>query len=57
MKERRPPRVERRRPVVEFNLLSEDVTRPSGRRRGCLSFLTPGLLALAPLLAHVLGLH
>jgi hypothetical protein len=57
MKQRRPARVERRRPVVELNLVSEDPTRPSARRRGCLSFLTPGLLALAPLLAHVLGLH
>jgi hypothetical protein len=58
MKQRRPERVERRRPVVEFNLVSQGgATRPSARRRGCLPFLTPGVLVLAPLLAHVLGLH
>jgi hypothetical protein len=57
MKQRRPARVERRRPVIEFNLISAETVRPSSRRRGCLSFLTPILLVSAPLLAHVLGLH
>ena len=58
MKQRRVERVERRRPLVEVNLISEDGTRPSitRRGRGCLSFLTPSLLALAAIVAHVLGL-
>lgn len=58
MKRRRVERVERRRPLIEVNLISEDRTRPSiaRRGRGCRSFLTLSLLALAALLAHILGL-
>ncbi len=57
MKQRRLDRVERRRPLVEFNLISGGETRPSKRRRlSCLSFLTPGLVALAVLLTRLLGL-
>jgi hypothetical protein len=57
MKQKRLERVERRRPLVEFNLMSGGETRLSNRRRrGCLSFLTPGLLALAVLLSRLLGL-
>ena len=57
MKQKRLDRVERRRQLVEFNLMSGGETRPSNRRRrGCLSFLTPGLLALALLLTRLLGL-
>jgi hypothetical protein len=56
MKRRRLERVERRRPVIEFNLVSENANHQSTRRRGCLSFLTAGLLVMAPLLGHVLGL-
>lgn len=58
MKQKRAERVERRRPLIEVNLISEGGARPSiaQRGRGCLSFLTPGLLIVAALVAHVLGL-
>jgi hypothetical protein len=58
MKQKRADRVERRRPQVEVNLMSEGGRRQSiaHRGRGCLSFLTPSLLVLAALGAHVLGL-
>jgi hypothetical protein len=59
MKQKRVERIERRRPLVEVNLVSEGGARPSiaRRSRGCLSFLTPGLLVGAALVAHVSGLH
>jgi hypothetical protein len=57
MKQRRSDRVERRRPIVEINLVGENKSHASSRRRGCLSFLTPVLVALAVLLAAVLGLR
>ncbi|HVC76715.1 MAG TPA: hypothetical protein VND96_09390 [Candidatus Micrarchaeaceae archaeon] len=57
MKQRRVERVERRRPVVQFNLISESKTGAPRRRRGCLSFLAVGLLALAALLAAGLGMR
>lgn len=57
MKQRRVERVERRRTLVELNLVSDRVTRALGRRRGCLSFLTPGVLVLAAVVAGFLGLH
>lgn len=58
MKKKRVERVERRRPLVEVNLISEAGGRPSiaQRGRGCLSFLTPSLLIVAALVTHVLGL-
>ena len=58
MKQKRVERVERRRPQIDVNLISEDGARPSIAQRGhgCLSFLTPGLLIVAALAAHVLGL-
>ena len=58
MKQKRDDRVERRRPQVEVNLMSEGGARRSiaQRGRGCFSFLTPGLLILAALGARVLGL-
>jgi hypothetical protein len=58
MKQKRIERVERRRPLVEINLISEGGVRQSiaQRGRGCLPFLTPGLLILAALGAHGLGL-
>ena len=57
MKQRRVERVERRRPAVEFNLISESKTGAPRRRRGCLSFLTPGLLVLIALLAVGMGMR
>jgi hypothetical protein len=59
MKQKGGERVERRRPLVEVNLLSEGGPRPSiaKRGRGCLSFVTPGVLVGAALLAHTAGLH
>lgn len=58
MKQKRVQRVERRRPLVEVNLISESGARPSiaQRGRGCLSFLSPSLLTVAALMAHALGL-
>jgi hypothetical protein len=58
VKQRRLERVERRRPLVEFNLISKSEPRPSGGRRrgGCLRFLAPATLALALVVAHLLGL-
>jgi hypothetical protein len=59
MKQKGPERIERRRASVDMNLLSEGGSRPSiaKRGRGCLSFLTPGLLVGAGLVAHLSGLH
>jgi len=59
MKQKGPERIERRRHSVEVNLISEGGSRPSiaKRGRGCLSFLTPGLLGGAALLAYLSGLH
>jgi hypothetical protein len=59
MKQKGPEGSERRRSLVDVNLLSEGGSRPSiaKRGRGCLSFLTPGLLVGAALLAHLSGLH
>jgi hypothetical protein len=58
MKKRRVERVERRRPLVEFNMISGVEARPSNRRRlGCQSFLAPGLLALVVLFTRLLGLN
>ena len=59
MKQKGPEGSERRRPLVDVNLLSEGGSRPSiaKRGRGCLSLLTPGLLVGAALLAHLSGLH
>jgi hypothetical protein len=59
MKQKGPERIERRRPLVDVNLISEGGSRPSitRRGRGCLSFLTPGLLVGAAFVAHLSGLH
>jgi hypothetical protein len=59
MKQRKVERIERRRPLVDINLVSEGGARPSIRRRGrgCLSFLTPGVLVGVGLAAHALGLR
>jgi hypothetical protein len=59
MKQRKVERIERRRPLVDVNLISDGGPRPSiaRRGRGCLSFLTPGALVGVALAAHALGLH
>jgi hypothetical protein len=59
MKQKRSERVERRRTLVDVNMISEGGLRPSiaKRGRGCLSFLTPGLLVGAALVTHLSGLH
>jgi hypothetical protein len=57
MKQRRLERVERRRPLVELNLISADEARASSSRWGCASFLTRGALVLAAFAVHFLGLH
>jgi len=58
MKQKRVERVERRRPQIDVNLSSEDGARSSiaQRGRGCLSFLTPGLLIVAAVAVHCPGL-
>jgi hypothetical protein len=59
MKQKGAARVERRRTLVDVNLISEGGLRPSiaKRGRGCLSLLTPSLLVGAGLMAHLSGLH
>jgi hypothetical protein len=58
VKQRRLERVERRRPLVEFNLISADASRPtSRRRRGCLPVGGAILLMVATFAALALGLH
>ena len=57
MKRRAVERVERRRPMVEMNLVGEPKPRLSLPRKGCLSFLTPVLLGLAALLIEEAGLR
>jgi hypothetical protein len=58
MKQKRLDRVERRRRLVEVNLIAESGMRQSiaKRGRGCLSFLSPSLMTIAALAAHALGL-
>ena len=57
MKQRRIERVERRRPLVELNLIAESKPRLAVPRAGCLGFLTRGLLLLAVLAAIGAGLR
>jgi hypothetical protein len=58
MKPKRPERVERRRPLVEMNLLSERTKgRLAGRRRGCINPFAFLVLVLAAVLADWFGLH
>lgn len=47
MKEKEPPRVERRRSMVDLNLVGERRDRPRLKGRGCLSFLPVLFLAVA----------
>ena len=58
MKKRGLERVERRRPLIELNLISEPRPRLAKARRGCVSFLSPSLLAIAGfgvIAAHLSG--
>lgn len=57
MKRRAVERVERRRPMVEMNLVGEPRPRLSLPRKGCLSFLTPVLAGLVALLIVEAGLR
>jgi hypothetical protein len=45
--------------MVEVNMISDGGPRQSiaQRGRGCLSFLTPGVLVVCAVAAHALGLH
>jgi hypothetical protein len=47
MKRRKLERVERRRNLLELNLISETKPRLAIARRGCLATLVPAVLALA----------
>lgn len=58
MKRRRAEHAERRRPLVELNLMADTKPPRLGvSRRGCTSFLTPVLLGLAALLVLNPGLR
>jgi hypothetical protein len=58
MKQKGLERIERRRPSADVNLISESGSRPSiaKRGRGCLAFLTPGLLVGIAVMARLSGL-
>lgn len=57
MKRRRVERVERRRHLLELNLISETKPRMAIARRGCFGISLPWLLALAAVVAAGLGLR
>jgi hypothetical protein len=58
MKRRKVEHVEKRRPLVELNLLADPKgNRLSAGRKGCLSFLTPILIGVVALVIVVSGLH
>lgn len=57
MKRRRIEHEEKRRPLVEMNLIDEARPRLGVSRKGCLSFLTPVMLGVAALLIFGLGLR
>jgi hypothetical protein len=57
MKRKRPDFVERRRHLVEQNLIAEPKGRLAGRRRGCLPFLPFVLLLAAALVPLGAGLR
>jgi hypothetical protein len=57
MKRKRPEFVERRRPLLEHNLIGEARGRLAARRRGCLPFLTLLTLGFAIAVASGSGLH
>jgi hypothetical protein len=57
MKRKRPDFVERRRPLLEHNLIGEARGRRAARRKGCLPFLTLLTLGIAIAAASGSGLH
>jgi hypothetical protein len=57
MKRKRPDFVERRRHLVEQNLIAEPKGRLAGRRKGCLPFLPFVLLLAAALVPLGAGLR
>jgi hypothetical protein len=57
MKGKRLERVERRRQLVEQNLIAEGRPRPTISRKGCLGLFGSSLLVVSGLVALGLGLH
>ena len=57
MKRKRPEFVERRRPLLEHNLIGEARGRLASRRKGCLPFLSLLTLGIAIAVASGSGLH
>ena len=57
MKQRRIERVERRRSLVELNLIAETKPRLAAARSGCLGFLARSMFLLTALIAIVAGLR
>jgi len=57
MKKKREERVERRRPLVEPNLIGESKNRSVVSPRGCLSFFSPILVGLMGFGLLAVGLH
>lgn len=55
MKKRNLERVERRRNLVELNLISETKPRLAIARRGCMATLVPAALALVAMAIYFLG--
>lgn len=58
MKQKRVERAERRRPLVEINLIGDTKPRSANRaRRGCGPLLGQGAVLLATLVAAFLAAH
>jgi hypothetical protein len=57
LKGKRLERVERRRQLVEQNLIAEGRPRQAISRKGCLGLFGSSLLVVAGLVAMGLGLH
>jgi hypothetical protein len=57
MKGKRLERVERRRQLVEQNLIAEGRPRPAISRKGCAGLFGSSLLVLCGLVALGVGLH
>jgi hypothetical protein len=57
MKRRNLERIERRRNLVELNLISETKPRLAIARRGCVLTSLPAVLAITVLAAYAVGLR
>ena len=57
MTRKRQESVERRRPLLEMNLIGESKSRSAGRRKGCLPFTTIVVVGVAVAAAVAAGLH